>query len=605
MSEIAQASGRALRLPPHLTRRSALAMGGGLVLAACSSGGGGGGNTDNKGPEELKGILFGDEAQSTGPAPEVPGAVTGGTIYVLTEAAPEHLDPAQIYVSHEMMHAKLYHRGLTGIQLDGQGNYTVVGDLATDSGRVSDDGKTWTYTLKDNIHWETGDPITSADVRHSVERLFADFVTQGPKYLQGWLANDPAGYRDLLPGGPYEGDHLPDSVLETPDEKTIIFHFQQPQLDLPYCLAMAGYAIISEQGDTQQDYDKAPVCSGPYRIESYTTDRAMTLVRNEHWVAESDPIRHAFPDTWELSYGHTPEDSTSRLMADRGDDQYAITFSNGLDGGNGPTVMEDPQYEERLLDGFQPYVWQLAINQDRVTDRKVREAICHALPLNGILSAYGGALGGEYAGGLVSPLLPGYQADYDPYGKLARPEGNPDKARQLLEEADAVGTTLNLYHSNSAEDQEWGPAVESALTDVGFNVNRTQGPQESYYDEIGVVENGLDIYRASWGHDWLSASTVIPPLFDSRQIEDGAATYAHLRDDHVDSEIDRISQIPDPEEQASEWWNLNTHLLEDILPVVPAFYYRMIMLFGSKVGGAFFNDDIGSIDPNKVFVNDA
>ena len=84
----------------------------------------------------------------------------------------------------------------------------------------------------------TGDPITASDVRHSVERLFADFIVQGPKYLQGWLANDPANYRDLLPGGPYEGDHLPDSVLETPDERTIIFHFEEPQLDLPYAPAL-------------------------------------------------------------------------------------------------------------------------------------------------------------------------------------------------------------------------------------------------------------------------------------------------------------------------------------------------------------------------------
>jgi peptide/nickel transport system substrate-binding protein len=606
MSETGRANGRTLRLPPYLTRRAALAMGGGLALAACSSGGGGGGSTDSTdGPKELEGVLFGTAEQSKGPAPAIEGAKTGGTIYVLTEAAPEHLDPAQIYVSHERMHANLIHRGLTGVQLDPQGNYTVVGDLATDSGKTSDDGRTWTFTLKDDIHWEDGSAITSADVRHSVERLFADFVAQGPKYLQGWLADDPAGYRDLLPGGPYEGDHLPDDVLETPDEKTIVFHFKRPQLDLPYCLAMAGYAIVSMEGDTKQQYDKAPVASGPYRIESYSTGRAMTLVRNEHWVAETDPLRNAYPDRFELTYGHSPEDSTSRLMADRGDDQYGISFSNGLDGGNGPTVMDDPQYADRLLNGYQPYVWQLAINQDRVTDKKIREAICHALPLNGVLNAYGGALGGEYAGGIISPLLPGYQEGYDPYGKLAKPEGDLEKARALLEEADAVGYTLNLYHSNSAEDQGWGSTVEDALADAGFEVNRTQGPQESYYDEIGTIESGLDIYRASWGHDWLSASTVIPPLFDSRQIEDGAATYAHLRNDEIDAEIDRISQIPDPKEQADEWWSLNTRLLEEILPVVPGFYYRMIMLVGSKVGGAVFNDDIGSIDPNKVFVADA
>ncbi|MGP4112997.1 ABC transporter substrate-binding protein [Streptomyces sp. 4N509B] len=611
MSERARAGGRTLRLPPYLSRRAVLAMGGGLAVAACSSGGGGGGeNLEGNGPEELKGILFGTEEQSRGPAPAVEGGRPGGTIFMMNQVAPEHLDPAQIYVSHEMMHAKLYHRGLTGVQLDNQGNYTVVGDLATDSGRTSEDGRTWTFTLKDNILWEDGSPITSADVRHTVERMFADFVAQGPKYLQGWLAGDAANYRDLLPGGPYNGDHLPDSVLETPDEKTIIFHFEQPQLDLPYCLAMAGYAVVSQAHDTnpdtgQEKYDQTPLCSGPYRIDAHEPGKSMVLVRNEHWQADTDPLRNAYPDRWEMSYGHSPEDSTARLMADRGDDQYAVNFSDGLDGNNGPGVIEDPQYQDRLLDGYQSYVWLLAINQDRVTDKRIREAICHALPLTGIRNAYGGALGGEFAGGMISPLLPGYQEGYDPYGKLAKPEGDREKARQLLEEADAVGYELNFYHHNGTEDQQYGPAIEAALEDVGFRVNRTQGPSETYYDEIGVVENGLDIYRSSWGHDWLSSSTIIPPLFDSRQIEDGAATYAHLRDDHVDSEIDRISAIADPEEQATEWFNLNKHILEEILPVVPAFYYRMILLHGSKVGGAVFNDDLSSIDPTKVFVTDA
>ncbi|MBL1066271.1 ABC transporter substrate-binding protein [Streptomyces sp. 7-21] len=584
-------------------------MGGGLVLAACSSGGGGGGGGTggdrSEGPQELEGVVFGDEQQSAGPAPEVEGARRGGTVYMLNEPAPEHLDPGQIYVSHEMLTARLIHRGLTGVQLDNEGNYTIVGDLATDSGRTSDDGRTWTYTLKENIFWETGDPITASDVRHSVERLFADFIVQGPKYLQGWLANDPANYRDLLPGGPYEGDHLPDSVLETPDERTIIFHFEEPQLDLPYALAMPGYAVVPESGDTRQDYDRAPVASGPYRIENYRSGRSLTLVRNEHWQPESDPIRNAYPDRWEMSFGHTPEDTTSRFMADRGDDQYAITFSNNLDPGNGPQVMQDPQYDDRLLDGYQVYVYQLAINMDRVTDKRIREAICHAIPLNGVLNSYGGALGGEYAGGLISPLLPGYQEGYDPYGKLAKPEGDPDRARELLEEADAVGYTLNLYHSNIAEELEAGPAIEAALEAAGFRVNRTHGPAETYYDEIGTIDNGLDIYRSSWGHDWLSASSVIPPLFDGRQIEDGAATYAHLRDDHVNAEIDRITQIADPQEQAAAWWELNTYILEEILPAVPVFYYRLVMLHGSKIGGAVFNDDYSSIDPNKVFVTDA
>lgn len=591
------------------TTFASFALAGALILSACSSGGGGGdggasgGSGATAAPETIEAFTFGDAAASTGPAEEVPGAQRGGTVRVFQQTAPDHLDPAQIYVAHESNIARLIHRGLTATRLDNDGNYTVLGDLATDSGTPSDGGRTWTYTLKDDIFFNDGTPITSADVRHTVERLFAPFITQGPTYIQQWLAGrNGAEYRELLPEGPYNGDHLPDTLLETPDEKTIVFHFPEPQNDLPYALSIPGYAIVSEAGDTKEEYDHDPVTSGPYQIEEFRPGRSMTLVRNEYWKPETDPARNAYPDGFEITFGHTLEDSTSRLMADNGENQYATSFDNGLDPGNGPTVLQDPQYQDRLVDGYQNYVWSLVINMDRVTDVRIRQAIVYALPLNGILNAYGGSVGGKYAGGIISPLVPGYDPDYDPFGKLAHPEGDIEKARELLEEADAVGYELNYVNHTAPEDQAASIAVEDALEAAGFEVNRSEVPRETWYDTIGVVDNGYDIYRSSWGHDWPSASTVIPPQFDGRQIADGASNYSHLRDDHVDEEIDRIRQIEDPAEAATAWTELSHYIYEEDVPFVPAFYYRQTVLHGSRIGGAVFNDDYGTIDMNRLFV---
>ncbi len=129
-------------------------------------------------------ITFADAAGSAGPAQPIPGATSGGTLNVLQQDTFGHLDPAQIYVNNQAQLAALVDRGLTTYRLDNSGAYSVVGDLATDSGRMSDGGKTWSYTLKDGVKWEDGTPITSADIRQSVERLFAPFITSGPTYLQ-------------------------------------------------------------------------------------------------------------------------------------------------------------------------------------------------------------------------------------------------------------------------------------------------------------------------------------------------------------------------------------------------------------------------------------
>ncbi|MDT0342501.1 ABC transporter substrate-binding protein [Streptomyces litchfieldiae] len=582
-----------------------LALAGALILSACSSGGGGGNGEGNgeetAGPETMEAISFGDVEASTGPAEPIPGAEAGGTINVIQAASPAHLDPAQIFVSSQSNIARLLHRGLTTVYLDNDGNYSVIGDLATDSGQMSDDGRTWTYTLKEDVHFNDGTPITSADVRHTIERTFAEFITEGPQYIQQWLAGG-ADYRPLLPNGPYEGEHLPDTVLETPDERTVVFHFENPQPDLPYALAMVGYAMVSEEGDTQEAYDQDPVTSGPYQIEEFRPDRSMTLVRNEHWNPDTDAARTAYPDRWEITFGPEDADSTARLMADNGDDRYAISFNNGVDPGNAPEVASNPEYQERMVSGYQPFVATLAINMDRVTDKRVREAIALALPLNGILNAYGGSFGGEYASSLISPLLPGFEEGYDPYGKLENLRGDPEGARALLEEADAVGYELNYVHHTATEDARAAVVIEEALEEAGFEVNRSEVPETTWYDEIGVVDNGYDIYRSNWGHDWLSGSTVIPPQFDGRLIADGGNNYSHLNDEGVNAEIDRISAITDPAEAATEWFELNKTILEDHLPMVPLYYYKQNILHGSLVGGAVFNDDLGTVDMNRLYV---
>lgn len=243
---------------------------GSLALTGCSSGGGTGkdqSQTDKDAAAQSKTVALGTAADSTGPAAEVKGARKGGTLRVYQRDSFNHLDPAQMYVSDLGTLSKLIFRGLTTYKQDDSGKKTAVGDLATDAGQMSDGGKTWKYTLKDGIKFEDGKPITSKDIRHTFERMYAKFITDGPTYMQTWLSGAGTSYRKALPDGPYKGDHLPKTVLDTPDDKTVIFHFKKPQTQVPYALAMAGYSVVPEGAkDTKENYDVKPVCSRPVQV---------------------------------------------------------------------------------------------------------------------------------------------------------------------------------------------------------------------------------------------------------------------------------------------------------------------------------------------------
>jgi peptide/nickel transport system substrate-binding protein len=593
------------------TRNAAVAVAAGaLVLTACSSGGGGGGSENkdakskqSKSAQELQSeIAFGDAAASTGPAQPVPGAVAGGTLHALERDSYTHLDPAQIYVSNEGALATLLHRGLTTYKLDNTGKFTVVGDLATDSGQQSDGGKTWTFHLKSGIKFEDGTPITSKDIRWSVERTFAPFATNGPVYLQQWLANTAGtDYRKLLPDGPYKGKHLPDSLLATPDDTTVVFHFPVAQPDAPYLFAMAGYAVVDSAKDTKEKYDKAPVASGPYKIQTFNSGKSMTLVKNTNWDPKTDPARHQYVDTFDITFNHQEEDSTKRLMSDAGENQTSLSFSNAVDTDNTPTVVGTPSIYKRTVAGYQPYVGQINFNMLKIKDIRIRKALALAIPTKPVWQALGATYGAEYAGGFISPSLAGYQKG-DPLGKVAHPEGDQVAAKKLLTEAGALNMKITYAYINTPAGQEYSVAIAAALKKAGFNVQRKELASDTYYDLVGKVDNPYDIYASAWGADWPSTLTVIPPVFDGRTIADQAPNYSHVNDQHINSEIDRIKLLTDPKQAADEWFKLNTYIATQVIPAVPTVYYKQIQLFGSKVGGVVYNNITSGIDLTKLYV---
>ncbi|WP_326720852.1 ABC transporter substrate-binding protein [Streptomyces sp. NBC_00243] len=578
---------------------------GALALAGCSSSDSGSNNDNSKQKEDAaaqsNAVKMGTAADSTGPAEEVAGAKSGGTIQVYNETDFSHLDPAQIYVSDGGLLSKLIYRGLTTYKEDGKGGLTVVGDLATDPGKVTDGGKTWTFTLKDGVKDETGHVIDSADVRHTFERLYDPFITDGPSYIQQWLSGSGTAYRDAY-AGPFKGKHLPDTVLATPDAKTVVFKFKTPQPDMAQALAMAGYSIVPEKTDTKEKYDTDPVAVGPYKISEFKPGKSVTLVKNTNWDPKTDPMRHQYVDGFNIEVNHDDEDQTKTILADRGDAKNAIMMTGQVATTQVQKVVADPAAMKRTVQGYAPYVWQLNFNLDRIKDKKIRDAITLAMPATSVFRADGGNYGGEVANSLMSPTTPGYDKAYDPFNRAKKPNGDVAAAKKLIEEAGATGKKVVYAYSNTPVRQQQALLIEDALTKIGLDVQKKEIDSATWYEQVGKVDNGLDLYMTGWGQDWPSASTVFPPLYDGTQIQDGSSNYAHINDDHVNSEIARIQKITDAVEATKAWNALNQYISEKVNPAAPIYYTKVFQIAGSNIGGLRYSTVTSYIDPTRVFL---
>ncbi|MET8469682.1 ABC transporter substrate-binding protein [Streptomyces sp. NPDC006422] len=578
---------------------------GALTLTGCSSGSSNNDKTVGKSKEDAaaqaKPVIMGTADQSKGPAEPVPGAKKGGTIQVYQESDFSHLDPGQIYVSDAGLLSKLIYRGLTTYTEGADGQQTVVGDLAKDAGKSSDGGKTWTFELKDGIKDQNGHTITSADIRHSIERMYDPFITDGPAYIQQWLSGSGTSYRKAYQG-PYKGKHLPKSVLDTPDDKTIVFHFKEAHTDAPQALAMAAYSVVPEKTDTKQKYDQKPVATGPYKISSYKPGKSIQLVRNDKWDEKTDPMRHAYVDGFNIDFNVSKADQTKTILADRGEAKNAIMFTGQNDATQLQKITTDKKVMKRTVQGYAPYVWQLNMNMDRIKDKKLRDAISLAIPATAAGQADGGKYGGDAANSLTSPALPGYSAKDDIFNRKGKPNGDIAKAKKMVEEAGAKGKKLVYAYANTPVRVTQANLIINNLEKIGLDIQKKEIDNATWYEQMGKVKNGLDLYMTGWGQDWADGNTVFPPTYDGTNIQDGGSNYSHLNDKHVNAESARIQKIADAAERAKEYRKLSNYISKEINPAAPIYYTKVFQIAGSNVGGLRYSTVTSYTDPTRVFL---
>lgn len=543
---------RSAHVPGRLTftRRSLLAGAGASALAAVLAACGANERT----------------AVGSGPA----GSVTptsGGTLTILTSSTDINWDPAKSQ-SMPMTSLAYLHRRLTTWKLAAGQEVQVIADLATDTGQVSEDGLTWTYTLKEGLRFEDGSPITSADIKYGLERSFAPSLAGGLTYHKTLLAGAD-GYT-----GPYEGAHL-DSI-EVPDERTVVFHLARPYGDWPWIVAQPAFAPVPAAKDDPATYTTSPVASGPYRLAEYATGSRARLTRNEHWDAATDEVRAALPDEIVFELSQDESTATQRLIASSGADANAFG-ADLVAAAQLAQVSGNPQAKDRLATTPEGGPLQyLAINTERVTDVEVRRAIAQAVSKDAVVAALGGELGASPATTIVAPGIPGRQV----YDGIA---SDPQAAKETL--AGKELGELVLLTSNSTASKAVAEAVAQSLTEAGLSV-RIDPVESQTFSERATQGDGstYDLAIASWNADFPSAGAYIQPLLASSEIGGGGYNISRYSNTQLDAGIEDALATLDASAAAGKWVALDQQVAADV-PLVPLANRRNSFLAGSGVTG--------------------
>ncbi|MFI7321068.1 ABC transporter substrate-binding protein [Streptomyces venezuelae] len=526
----------------------------------------------------------------------------GGTLTVLNRDPQTDFDPARLYTSGGGNVPSLVFRTLTTRNReDGAKGAEVVPDLATGLGKPSKNATVWTYTLKKGLKYEDGSAITTADIKYGIERSFAAELSGGAPFLRDWL----------IGGADYEGPYKDKGGLksvETPDERTIVFHLNKPVGDFDYVATQTSFAPVPKAKDKGTKYEEHPVSSGPYKVVRNENDgERLRLERNPHWSAENDAERKAYPDVIDVRSGLDQSVINQRLSASQGADAAAVTTDTNLGPAELAKVTGDKELSSHVGTGHFGYTNYLAFNPKvkPFDDPKVRQAISYAIDRSSVVNAAGGSSLAEPA----TTYLPNQKSfGYTKYDHFpAGPSGNPKKARELLKEAGHKdGLTITLTHSN-AKDFETSPeiatAVQDALKKAGITV-KLQGLEDNdYKDKTHSAEDEPGLFLAHWGADWPSGGPFLAPIFDGRQIvKDGANFNSGFLDDKsVNDEIDEINKLTDLKAAAKRWGALDRKIGEKAL-TVPLFHPVYKRLYGKDVKNVVISDWTGVLDVSQVAV---
>ncbi|MFD6425418.1 ABC transporter substrate-binding protein [Streptomyces sp. NPDC060198] len=579
------------------TRRKQAVAAAAVVAALLSTAACGGGGDDDSGKGGGKDGGSANAAGFDAANNKVANASTkaGGELKFAGVQDADSWDTTRGYYGFVWDFMRYYSRQLvTSKTAPGAGGTELTPDLATERAKISDDGKTYTYTLRDGVSWEDGKPVTSQDVKYGIERQWAqDVLSGGPVYLRDIL--DPKGeYK-----GPYKdtsADHLGLKAIETPDAKTIVFHLPTANSDFEAILALTSSSPVRQDKDTKSKYGLKPFSSGPYKFESYTPNKSVVLVRNENWKQESDPVRKPLPDKISVTLFSNADDMDNKLLSG----EYDLDVNQtGLSPQGRTKALKE--YKDNLDNPVSGYIRYAAFPQNVAPFDNIhcRKAVLYGADHKSLQTARGGPVaGGDIGTNMLPPSVPGSEGQkYDPYGFTTNDgAANTAKAKEELAacgKPDGFSTTIAV-RNNKPVEVATAESLQASLAKIGIKVDIDQYDGAQYSGIIGnpsvVKKKGYGIIIMGWGPDFPSVQGYGQPLWDSSYILDsGNNNFAMINDKAIDANFDKYAVELDDAKKVALSTQLNHQVMEGAY-YLPFVFEKFINFRSSRLTNVYTTD---------------
>jgi peptide/nickel transport system substrate-binding protein len=588
------------------------------------------------------------EPSATGSTPggDVP---RGGTLHAaLVDDVIYGFDPTREYysVSWEILRSGFTRTLQSYTGEPGAAGAELYPDLAASDPVISEDGLTWTWTLRDGIMFGSplSRPIVAQDFVTAVNRIADPEGSEGgyPFYYSTIVGFDEAYDSKTV-------DEVTGAVAV--DDKTFQISLEEPTGDLAYMMAMPAGAPIPEEAVSAhyKDYGQFLVSSGPYEFEGMAdidvTDpkakpptgmdlgKSYILVRNPNWTQEIDPLRPAYTDRIEIAVGGDTQSLLDKV--DAGDLDICIdcgaTSTTLSSYQNDPTKFNAAQSTDpgqcnpapcRLQVFGSDVLSYSALNvfEPPFDDVYVRRAVNFVMDKAALQRVIGGPIQGEIANHFVPDSLLGgalTNADYNPFPSTDS-RGDVEAAKAEIAQSaygDADGMCTDpackdVLTLSVADDPDVVKGIEvwtTSFAKIGITLDVKYLDIGTMYTRCGAMATHAAFCpNVGWGKDYPSPYTFF--LFPVAGGE-GCCNYSFLGTNadaltengyavpaeipSIDEDMAACRAIPPGDEANACWAELDKRVTEEIVSQVPRRFATNLDVIGPNVVNYSFDQFAG------------
>ena len=432
--------------------------------------------------------------------------------------------------------------------------FDYVGELASDIKR-SDDGQTFTFTLRDGVKFHDGRVLSSADVKYTLDLLFSSNFAKSASFFEG------------------TGDQKQRLIksVEAPDQRTVVVALTKPWVGLLSNLV----AIPILPKDSYESQKTHPLGSGPFKFVSYDNTQQVCDVE-------------AFPEYWD---GPAKLQKVRvRVISDMNALQAELQ-SGRVDIAPMPTSLspdavkrleEDPNLQVKAFPGSNVVLLTLNTTAPPLDNVKVRQAVAYAIDrqsmIQNLLRGYGN---------IAHSIIPEESWAYSPGQTYSY---DPAMSKKLLSEAGVRIDKPVVYKlsGSSIAGRQYAGVIQNYLKEVGIPVEIQTPEQNTLFDELR--RGNFQIAYTQWvgGNQ---DPIFYKDLFATSEIPTQTRP-SRNRSRYSNPELDKALDVAVntfDRERAKELYRVIQEVVSRDVPVFPLWYQSNIVIARKNVGNIQVN----------------